>query len=84
MAKDELSELTDEQLGRLVRRLLGPPEEWDDDAAEFVLGVYGIDPADAGLYVKRLLDNIVREKEEKGEPISQRLRDWVRIFNQEY
>jgi hypothetical protein len=83
MAKDESSELTDEQLGRLVRRLLGPPEEWDDEAANFVLRVYGIDPADAGRYVKKLLDNIVREKQEKGEPISQMLANWVQIFNQE-
>ena len=83
MAKNELPELTDEQLGRLVRRLLGPPEEWDDDAAEFVLRVYGIDPADAGRYVKKLLDNIVREKEEKGEPIPKLLHDWVQLFNRE-
>lgn len=82
MAKDESSELTDEQLGRLVRRLLGPPEEWDDDAAEFVLRVYGIDPADAGRYVKKLLDNIIREKQEKGEPIPQILRDMIASFNQ--
>ena len=68
MINNQSSDLTDEQLGRLVRRLLGPPEEWDDVAVDFVLRVYGIDPADAGRYVKKLLDNIVREKQEKGEP----------------
>lgn len=82
MAKDESSELTNEQLGRLVRRLLGPPEEWDDDAAEFVLRVYGIDPVDAGRYVKKLLDSIISEKQEKGEPIPQILRDMIASFNQ--
>ncbi len=83
MPENELVELTDEQLGQLVRRLLGPPEEWDDVAVDFVLRVYGIDPADAGPYVKRLLDNIVREKQAKGEPIPQLLHDWVQLFNRE-
>jgi len=83
MATNESIELTDEQLGRLVRRLLGPPEEWDDVAVDFVLRVYGIDPADARRYVKKLLDNIVREKQEKDEPIPKLLRDWVQLFNQE-
>ncbi len=82
MPKDE-PELTDEQLGDLVRRLLGPPEEWDDDAAEFVLQVYGIDPSDARTYVKKLLNNLVREKQEKGEPIPPLLHDWVELFNRQ-
>ncbi len=43
MLKEKSVELTDEQLGKLVRRLPGPPEEWDDSAAQFVLKVYGID-----------------------------------------
>ena len=83
MAEDELVELTYEQLGDLVRLLLGPPEEWDDVAVDFVLRVYGIDPEDAGTYVKRLLDNIVREKREKGEPIPKLLNDCLQAFNQE-
>lgn len=83
MPENESVELTDEQLGRLVRRLLGPPEEWDDDAAKFVLRVYGIEPDDAARYVKELLENIIREKREKGEPISQRLGDWLDVFNRQ-
>lgn len=66
MPQDELAEPTDEQLGKLIRRLLGPEDEWDDAAAEFVLRVYGIDPADAGSYMKNMLDKIVREKKERG------------------
>jgi len=84
MPENESVELTDEQLGQLVRRLLGPPEEWDDVAVDFVLRVCGIDPAEAGRYVKQLLDNILREKQEKGEPIPNLLRDWVHLFNQEF
>lgn len=83
MPETELVELTDEQLGQLVRKLLGPPDEWDDVAVDFVLRVYGIDPADAGRYVKNLLDNIVREKEEKGEPIPELLRKWAQLFQEE-
>jgi hypothetical protein len=83
MSDEKQIELTDEQIGELVRRLIGPPEEWDDDAVDFVLRVYGIDPADAGRYVKKLLDNIVREKQDKGEPIPKLLDDWVQLFKQE-
>ena len=80
MSKEDLSELSDEQRGELVRTLLGPPEDWDDVAVDFVMRVYGIDPADAGRYVKTLLDNIVREKEEKGEPIPDMLRAMLRNY----
>lgn len=83
MPQDESVELTDEQLGRLVRRLLGPPEEWDDAAAEFVLEVYGIDPSDAEAkrYMKSMLDKIVREKKKRGEPLSQMLLDLVALYD---
>ena len=82
MSDEERIELTHEQIGQLVRRLVGPPEDWDDVAVDFVLRVYGIEPADAGRYVKKLLDNIVREKQEKGEPIPKLLGDWVQLFKQ--
>lgn len=81
MTQDESAELTDEQLGELVRRLLGPPEEWDDAAAEFVLRVYGIDPSDAGSYMKNMIDKIIREKKERGEPISQMLLDLAASYD---
>jgi hypothetical protein len=81
--EDESVELTDEQLGILVRRLLGPPEEWDDVAAKFGLEVYGIDPSDAeaARYVKSMLDKIVREKKERGEPIPQMLLNMVALYD---
>jgi hypothetical protein len=81
--ENELPELTDEQLGRLVRKLLGPPEEWDDYAAEFVLEVYGIDPSDAEAeaYMKRMINKIVREKKERGEPIPQMLLNLVALYD---
>ena len=81
MPQKELTELTDEQLGKLVRMLLGPEEEWDDFAAEFVLQVYGVDPADSGSYMKNMLDKIVQKKKEQGKPISQMLLDLVALYN---
>jgi hypothetical protein len=78
--KHEACELTDEQLADLVIRLLSPEEEWDDDAAEFVLEVYGIDPTTAGSYVKKMLENIIRQKQELGERPSQMLLDILKTF----
>jgi 3'-phosphoadenosine 5'-phosphosulfate (PAPS) 3'-phosphatase len=78
--KHEACELTDEQLADLVSRLLGPEEEWDDAAAEFVLEVYGIDPTTAGSYVKKMLENIIRQKQEQGERPSQMLLDILKTF----
>ena len=80
MPKNESVELTDEQLGRLVRRLLGPPEEWDEDAAEFVLRVYGVNPDTTAQYVSELLE-IIRDQGEKGYPLSQRLHNWLETLS---
>jgi hypothetical protein len=80
--KDEACELTNEQLADLVNRLLGSEEEWDDAAAEFVLQVYEIDPTTAGSYLKKMLENIVRQKQEQGEQPSQMLLDLVERFEQ--
>jgi len=52
---EEKENLSQEQIGDLIRRLLGLPEDWDDDAAEFILQVQGIDPATSRSYVKDLI-----------------------------
>jgi len=69
MTQDELPELTDEQIGKLARRLFGPEEKWDDAAAEFVLKLYGIDTEDTTAYAIKLLNNVVQRKRERGEDV---------------
>ncbi len=68
MAEQDES-LSQEQIGDLIRRLLGPPEEWDDDAAEFVLDVYGIDPERAGSYVQDLILREIDSRRKRGDAI---------------
>lgn len=68
MAEDE-ENLTQEQIGDLVRRLLGPPEEWDDAAVDFVLKVYGIDASSAGAYVKELILREIRARHGRREAV---------------
>ena len=66
---EEKEKLTQEQIGDLVRRLLGPPEEWDDVAVDFVLKVYGIDASSAGVYVKELILREIRARHGRREVV---------------
>ena len=72
MAEDK-DNLTQEQIGDLVRRLLGPPEDWDDAAAEFVLKVYGIDPGSPGAYVRQLVLREIRARHGRRQPVPRML-----------
>lgn len=66
---EEKENLSQEQIGDLVRRLLGPPEEWDDAAAEFVLKVYGIDSGSPGSYVKELILREIKARHGRHEAV---------------
>jgi|SRR5215831_1671788 len=66
---EEKENLNQEQIGDLVRRLLGPPEEWDDAAANFVLKVYGIDAGSSGVYVKELILREIKARHDRRETI---------------
>jgi hypothetical protein len=66
---EEKENLSQEQIGDLIRRLLGPPEEWDDDAAEFVLKVYGIDAGSPGHYVKELILREIKARHRRHEAV---------------
>jgi hypothetical protein len=70
---EEKEKLTQEQIGDLVRRLLGPPEEWDDVAADFVLKVYGIDAGSPGAYVKELILREIRARHGRREAVPRML-----------
>jgi hypothetical protein len=66
---EEPESLSEDQIGALVRRLLGPEEEWDDAAAEFVLQVHDIDPDSSGSYVQDLIFREIVARRQRGENI---------------
>jgi hypothetical protein len=66
---EEPESLSEDQIGALVRRLLGPEEEWDDAAAEFVLQVHDIDPKSSGSYVQDLIFREIVAHRQGGERI---------------
>jgi hypothetical protein len=66
---EEKENLSEEQLGRLVSRLLGSPEDWDDDAADFVLKVYGIDTGSPGAYVRGLILREIKARHSRREAV---------------
>jgi hypothetical protein len=66
---EEIESLSEDQIGALVRKLLGPVEEWDDYAAEFVLSVYGIDPGSSASYLRDLIFRDIDARRQRNEPI---------------
>lgn len=60
------------QLSKLLR-LLGPEEDWDDAAAELVLRLHGINPAESEERLRRLVDQIILEKTDRGEEVLESL-----------
>jgi hypothetical protein len=63
------------QLSKLLRSVLDPPENWDEATADFVLEMHGIDPSKSKARFKQSIDNWIRRKEERGEEVSESLRE---------
>lgn len=64
----------DPQLAKLLRSL-GPEEDWDETAAELVLELHGINPAESEERLRRLVDKIILEKTDRGEGVLESLRE---------
>lgn len=77
-------ELTGEEISELARKLFGPEEEWDDDAADFVLRLHGINPDadDEKAHAKKLLNSVIQRKRERGEEVPQELLNLLAKFEQ--
>jgi hypothetical protein len=63
------------QISKLLRSVLGPAENWDEATADFVLEMYGIDPRQSKARFTQSIDNWIRRKEERGEEVSESLRE---------
>ena len=66
---EEIEQLSEDQIGEIVRSLLGPEEEWDDFAAEFVLSVYGKTPESSGSYLRDLIFKDIDARKQRGEAV---------------
>jgi hypothetical protein len=75
MTEETISQPSKSQIAKLVKSLLGPEEEWDDAAAEFVLTLHGIDPGESKARLGGLVDKIIREKTDRGEEVLESLRE---------
>lgn len=65
----EIETPTPRQMAKIVKELLGPEEEWDDAAAEFVLRLHGIDPSRASTRVSELIQREIETRTQRGEEI---------------
>ena len=86
MSQDEPQdqELTGQEISELARKLFGPEEEWDDDIADFVLRLYGINPdsEDSNAYARKLLISVIQRKRERGEEVPQPILNLLAKFEQ--
>ena len=75
MPNSSLPKRKQSQLSKLLRSTLGPAENWDEATADLVLEMYGMDPRQSKARFKQSIDNRIRRKEERGEEVSESLRE---------
>ena len=74
------NELSPAEIAKLARKLFGPEEEWDDEAVDFVLRLYGIDPGESVKYALDLILNFMdRRKQERKEIPKELLTVFVKL-----
>jgi len=60
---------SERQLANILRIVLGPPEDWDEADADFVLEVNGIDPAEAPSRLAQLIQREIESRTQTGEGV---------------
>jgi len=75
MSKD-VEKPSEQQLANILRIVLGPPEDWDEADADFVLEVNGIDPAEAPSRLAQLIQREIESRTQTGEELPAGLSDW--------
>ncbi len=75
MAELSLPKPKKPQISKLLRSVLGPEENWDEATADLVLEMYGMDPRQSKARFKQSMDNWIRRKEERGEEVSESVRE---------
>lgn len=70
--REKEESLTGAEIANLARRIFGPEEEWDDEAADFVLRLYGINPGDRDdeiAYGIKLIMTVIARRKEQGKDV---------------
>ena len=62
--------MTPGEIEKLIRIVLGPEEDWSEADAEYVLRLYGVDPADASRDACDLILRMIDDAREKGVEVS--------------
>jgi hypothetical protein len=60
---------SERQLANILRVVLGPPEHWDEADADYVLEMYGIDPAEAPSRLAQLIQREIDSRTQTGEEV---------------
>ncbi|HST51649.1 MAG TPA: hypothetical protein VLJ61_06515 [Pyrinomonadaceae bacterium] len=77
----ERTGLTDaERLERLFRMLIGPEYERDEAAADMILEMEGVNPAEADEAFRRRLEREVAQRRGRGEQVPQAILDALAKF----
>lgn len=66
---------SERQIANILRIVLGPPEDWDEADADFVLEVNGIDPAEAPSRLAQLIQREIESRTQTGEELPAGLSD---------
>lgn len=66
---------SERQIANILRIVLGPPEDWDEADADFVLEVNGIDPAEAPSRLAQLIQREIESRTQSGEELPAGLSD---------
>lgn len=69
MSEDTTRSPNVRSLAKILRILLGPEEEWDDNAVSLALELRGLDSSESELRLKNMVDKIIAEKTTQGEEI---------------
>jgi hypothetical protein len=61
--------MTPGEIEKLIRIVLGPEEDWSEADAEYVLRLYGVDPADTSRDACDLILRMIDYARKKGEEV---------------
>lgn len=75
MMSNEREIPSERQLANILRVVLGPPEDWDEADADYVLEVYEIDPAEAPSRLAQLIRREIESRAQSGEELPAGLND---------
>jgi hypothetical protein len=81
---NEAQEIDPRPSAKLLRIMLGPEEEWDDDATHLALELCGIDSEEAPTRLVKLIEREISTRTDRGETIPNSLSDVLVQLRSQY